>query len=606
VRSPSAGTSLPRPSFADMPHIVRMWALLALILLLVSAGRIAHWQFPDPDDILRLVQVRDLLGGQGWFDLDQHRIDPLREVPMHWSRLVDIPLALVIGALTPLVGQSAAEGVALIAVPLLTLLVAMAFVAPVAIRLFGRETGGWAVLVAGMMPLLSYQFQPLRIDHHGWQIACFAAAFWGLSQRDNPRGPIVAGLAMASGLMISIEGLPLAALVGAILALRWLRDPSTRLGLTHYLQALAGGLIVLYLATRGWPQAAQYCDAITPAHLGFFVVVALGTSALGHARPLPPIAVLGALGAIGAGGVALFGAASPACLTTPFGSLDPLVHDYWYVNVIEGRPVWDQTATIIPALLQLALAFAVAVRLWLRAPLPQRAQLGEFVLLFAGTLALGLLVSRSLAFASLLATVPLAWLLGEALHRLRTARKPTPKIAVGVATLLALLPMAPVALAENLASSAPPAPRLTAQVGGEAAGTQAAGIVESSCDLQASSARLNALPKGTVFAPLDIGPSVLLETGHSVIATGHHRAEAAMHDVIGAFLVEPEVSRTILRSYGADYLVLCDDLAEPDLYARRGGSHSFAARLLADDAPDWLEKVETGAPASFRVWRVRD
>jgi len=91
-----------------------------------------------------------------------------------------------------------------------------------------------------------------------------------------------------------------------------------------------------------------------------------------------------------------------------------------------------------------------------------------------------------------------------------------------------------------------------------------------------------------------------------VIATGHHRAEAAMHDVIGAFLVEPKVSRRILRSYGADYLVLCDDLAEPDLYARRGGPRSFAARLLADDAPDWLERVETGAPASFRVWEVRD
>ncbi|WP_346727214.1 hypothetical protein [Alteriqipengyuania abyssalis] len=606
MRSPRAGTSLPRTSLADMPHVVRLWALLALILLLVSAGRIAHWQFPDPDDILRLVQVRDLLGGQGWFDLDQHRIDPLREVPMHWSRLVDIPLALVIGALTPLVGQGAAEGVALIAVPLLTLLVAMAFVAPVAIRLFGRETGGWTVLVAGMMPLLSYQFQPLRIDHHGWQIACFAAAFWGLSQGERARGPIVAGIAMASGLMISIETLPLAALVGAILALRWLRDPSTRLGLTHYLQALAGGLIVLYLATRGWPQVAQYCDAITPAHLGFFLVVALGTSALSHARPLPPIAVLGALGAIGAGGVALFGAASPACLATPFGSLDPLVHDYWYVHVSEGRPVWEQSATIIPALLQLALAFAVAVRLWLRAPMEQRAQLCEFLLLFAGTLALGLLVSRSLAFASLLATVPVAWLLGEALHRLRTARKAIPKLAVGVATVLALLPMAPVALAENLASTKPPAPRLTAQVGGVASEEPVSLIAESSCDLQASANRLAALPRGTVFAPLDIGPTVLLETEHRVVATGHHRAEAAMHDVIGAFLVKPEVSREILRSYGADYLVLCDDLAEPALYAKRGGSRSLAARLLADDAPAWLAKVETGAPASFRVWKVRN
>ena len=110
-----------------LPHILRMWSLLALMILLVSASRILEWRFPDPDDIMRLVEVRDLLGGQGWFDPDQYRIDPLREVPMHWSRLVDIPLALVIGALTPLVGQSAAEGVALIAVPLLTLLVAPVF-----------------------------------------------------------------------------------------------------------------------------------------------------------------------------------------------------------------------------------------------------------------------------------------------------------------------------------------------------------------------------------------------------------------------------------------------------------------------------------------------
>ena len=126
----------------------------------------------------------------------------------------------------------------------------------------------------------------------------------------------------------------------------------------------------------------------------------------------------------------------------------------------------------------------------------------------------------------------------------------------------------------------------------------------SSCDLETSARRLATLPQGTVFAPLDIGPSILLQTDHRVIATGHHRADKAMRDVIGAFVAPDDVSRLIVRAYGADYLALCSDLVEPSLYARRGGERSLAARLIADDTPDWLEPVETGGPETFRVWRV--
>ena len=128
----------------------------------------------------------------------------------------------------------------------------------------------------------------------------------------------------------------------------------------------------------------------------------------------------------------------------------------------------------------------------------------------------------------------------------------------------------------------------------------------SSCDLEASARRLSALPQGTVFAPLDIGPSILLETGHGVIATGHHRADKAMRDVIGAFVSGDPFSRLIVEAYGADYLVMCTDLIEPSIYAGRGGEGSLAARLVAGNAPDWLEPVETGGPDTFRVWRVRD
>ena len=50
----------------------------------------------DNDSLLRLVEVRDLLAGQGWFDLHQYRMGPPGGFVMHWSRLVDVPIAFIL------------------------------------------------------------------------------------------------------------------------------------------------------------------------------------------------------------------------------------------------------------------------------------------------------------------------------------------------------------------------------------------------------------------------------------------------------------------------------------------------------------------------------
>ena len=50
----------------------------------------------DNDSLLRLVEIRDLIGGQGWFDLHQYRMGPQGGFVMHWSRLVDAPIAAII------------------------------------------------------------------------------------------------------------------------------------------------------------------------------------------------------------------------------------------------------------------------------------------------------------------------------------------------------------------------------------------------------------------------------------------------------------------------------------------------------------------------------
>lgn len=103
-------------------RVALAWLAVSALLLLTNLGNISGLRFPDPDDVMRLVQVRDLLGGQAWFDVAQHRVDAVNGgVGMHWSRLVDIPIALVIAVLTPFLGAADAEIAALVAVPLMTL-----------------------------------------------------------------------------------------------------------------------------------------------------------------------------------------------------------------------------------------------------------------------------------------------------------------------------------------------------------------------------------------------------------------------------------------------------------------------------------------------------
>lgn len=582
---------LPRQAY-PLRQILLAWIMVAALLLATGLGRIMTGAFPDPDDVLRLVQVRDLLAGQGWYDLTQHRIDPAGAPAMHWSRLVDLPLVLVIGALTPLLGQGLAEQIAVVLVPLLALLATMLCIGRVASRLFDREACVLVGLTFGFMPMLVYQFQPLRIDHHGWQICAVAAALAAISGQRAWRGGALAGLAMAVGLAISLELLPVAAIFGAVLALRWLRDRQQRMWLAGYLQVLALALAGLFALTRGFADAALYCDAITVPHLAFFAVAAAGTTALAYAPPAPALAIAAGLGMSAALGLAVFGAASPDCLRTPFGALDPVVRDYWYDNVLEGRPLWQQNVTAWAIMAQIVVALASAVALAFRASGTARTWWLDYLLLYLGLVLLGLLVWRSMAFAAVLATLPLGWLLQRGLRRIRSSDVAVARLATTGGLALILAPLAPVQAAKTLAFRSEPAPK------------GAVRIDASTCELEQSVAELARLPRGTIFAPLDIGPAILQHTDHSVVATAHHRAEKAMKDVILAFTGTPDEARALIGRHQASYVALCTDLVEPEIYVTRGKDGSLAAALRDDKPPAWLEPVKLDLPEKFRVWRV--
>ena len=54
--------------------VMGAWVLAVVQLLSVYSP--AGLTLPDADDALRLVQVREFLGGKGWFDLHETRLAP--------------------------------------------------------------------------------------------------------------------------------------------------------------------------------------------------------------------------------------------------------------------------------------------------------------------------------------------------------------------------------------------------------------------------------------------------------------------------------------------------------------------------------------------------
>src|ERR1700687_3187469 len=89
----AADSSVPSSAIAPNPKIMiaLLWAVVVCTLA-APAIRDGVFDSMSTDDAMRLVEVRDLIAGQGWFDLTQHRLDP-PGVSIHWSRGIDAPLA---------------------------------------------------------------------------------------------------------------------------------------------------------------------------------------------------------------------------------------------------------------------------------------------------------------------------------------------------------------------------------------------------------------------------------------------------------------------------------------------------------------------------------
>jgi hypothetical protein len=566
-----------------------IWIFVACFMAWNARMVVAQRLFPDPDDAMRLVQVRDWLAGQSWFDVTQYRLNPPAGGAMHWSRLVDVPIGGVILLARPFLGQFGAESAALIVVPMLTLGIAMLLVYRIASKLMEGPAALLAVLATPASLGAMKQMRIMRIDHHGWQIVLALIAMLGLLDKRPIRAGVTAGVALAFWINISIEGLPVAAAIGAWFAYDWFAHGGTGQRLKAYLGSLtlaSAGLFALTHAPATW--AGHPHDALNDAHFAAFAAAWLCCLALVRPSVAGRSMRAGLLVVAGMVSAAAAFAVDPHFLQGPFSSLDPIVKTFWYDGVDEGRPVWQLATTDAAAGLAQPLVGLVGalVAIW-RSRGDQRACWIAFAFLLGTLTIYGACVIREATTASVLSLPGTAFLCEAALRRSR--KLSLMPIRVG-ATAASVFIMAPAYAAPALVM--PADPRLMKAMESS-----------DSCIKHSELRKLDMLPVSNLAAPLDITAAILASSHQRAIAGGYHRMPDAIRDVILLFIRPPSEGQAILARRHIDYLVFCPHTPESVWWSSHG-SDGLAAMLNANRTPDWLEPVDLHLH-SLRVWRVR-
>lgn len=552
----------------------------------------------DNDDVMRLVQIRDLIAGQGWFDLNQYRLGLEGGTPMHWSRLIDVPIANLIGVFSLFMDIRQAEAAALFVWPLLLLLPLFLGTACAANHLGGRHAMLVALLLTALFAITHQRFRPGSIDHHNVQLALMALVLAGLTDpRMSRLWYSVAGVSAALAVAIGAETVPFIAVTCAAVAVLWAAlgqsaDRGTRaFGLTF-----AATLTACFYSLVA-PAAYQsvVCDGFS---VGFYFLGTLGGGVLfllaaffsNSSRPVR-FALLCGGGAVIA---AAAGMAAPHCLQSPLADLDPLLKTMWLDKVTEAQSIFSQIKTrpdsvgghfAVPLM-------ALIICAW-QAMRPNKApQYLMLMAVIALAFAISLVQIRGSIFANLLAIIPFAALIGEKRAALHATRKP----GVGLAMQFVVLVLVSAQIIWSVAG-------LLVFDGVASASSAVTNTTRPAerCASRSSLAGLAAQPAGVVSAVSNIGSDILRFTPHRVLTAPYHRNQGGMLTQLHIAMANEAEAEAFLRGAGVTLVAFCRTDPEAISLAR-GYADSFYAALMDGRVPDYLQPVAgTGPVELFRV-----
>jgi len=589
-----AAAKLPQPGAMrrrapDLVIAVVLAAILTIGWAINDWARLSHLLLPDTDDMVRLAQVRDWLGGQGINDWTQYRMAPPTGAPMHWSRINDVGIAALIMGATPFAGRAHAELFAVLAYPALLFAIALFLSARIGRRLWGAEAGP----IAAVMTALAYPgttvFAPGRIDHHALQVVLIQLIVLALMRVPNVREGIVAGLATALSLIVGLEAAPQIAVLIAILSSFWIgRGDAERGRLAGFAGALGLTTAVFLAFLRPTLWTSAYCDAFTPASstgtllsAAAFGLLALVSPQLANWRTrLAAGALLGAIV------LAVTAIAYPSCLSGPYGTVDPFLRRAFIPFIDEANGVfWHWRVERI-----LSVGGVVASACFMGTWAIARGRVERMTLLpVASVVTVSALIMLSQIRGAYIGA-PLSGpiLAGLVIVARQRAHWRTPAIMIA---WLAGAGMAWAGVGQQLQRLVTPG---TPQIGGLSQ--------PGMCSAGDTWRQVDRLPPGVTMASNTLAPYILVATHLSTVGAGYHRNNAGNMAMYRFFLSRPDGALTVARQWKVDYVAFCPgDFGEIQVVSTFPAS--LATQLQQGRAPDWLVPVPLDGTA-LRFYRV--
>jgi hypothetical protein len=556
-------------------------------------GQIRWFGLGDTDDNMRIMQVRAWMHGQGWYDLRNYRMNPPYGANIHWSRLVDLPIAGLILALRPFLGGAGAERWAVAIAPMIPYLLLLYSLALTARRLLGPTAYLLAFLALFFAQSNNGMFTPERIDHHGWQLALLALSISSIVDPKRARGGIVLGVSSALSLAIGLEMIIYLALAGVAMVLFWVEDVEERERLRAYAVSLGGSTAFCFLIFASNDNWNAVCDALSPVWLSDALIGTALMFALAWVSPddwKRRLALAFGAGII----VAAFHALTwPHCLSRPEG-VSPEVERLWLSHVKEARPFYKHGWRIATLIMALPVTGAIGwgVLAWWRwgGRDLRRRVIGAAAPGVAATLLL-FWQTRTGPAAQMMAVIggaALIWILFPKFW----SSKHFVGVVLGSFLVVAIGGGMVVPIAVGFIPEEKPTKR-DAEIG----------KANRLCGTLWGLHWVALQPRGRIMTFVDLGPRLITVTHHDAVSGPYHRNGQQIADTMNFWRGSPDQAHAIATKYRIDYVLSCPNSSTTTIFDAEAPK-GFYVQLTRGQVPNWLTPIGLPKDSPYRMWKV--